>query len=59
MSIRYLALQVYEAIRNVDRLEKELGTAPLREQPRLEAELWKARKERDRLTAILEAKKKD
>ncbi len=63
MSIRYLAQELYRLTRRVDELEKSLkdlkerGAKPTPEWVRLEAELVEAKKERDRLRALLEAKK--
>ncbi|MBI4775430.1 MAG: hypothetical protein HY788_14875 [Deltaproteobacteria bacterium] len=57
MSIRHLALELYEAITRVAALEKRYENAPLEERSGIEAELWKARRDRDHLKKILEAKK--
>lgn len=62
MSIKDLALELYRLSRRVDELQKQLQGFRERGQPspewsRLEAELAEAVKERDRLRALLEAKK--
>lgn len=62
MSIKYLAQELYRLSRRVDELEKRLQAFRERGEPspewaRLEAELAEAVKERDRLRALLEAKK--
>jgi len=57
MSIRQPALQLHQAMANVAALEKRYENAPVEERPRIEAELWKARRDRDYLKRILEAKK--
>jgi hypothetical protein len=60
VAIRYLAEQLYQWTRKVQELEQALaalggGSHP--DRGRLEAELFAARKERDRYKALLEAKK--
>ena len=57
MSIRELAIRLYQAIAQVVALEKEYENAPVEERPRIEAELWKARRDRDDLKKVLQAKK--
>jgi chromosome segregation ATPase len=63
MSIRYLAQELYRLTRRVEELEaalkgfKERGEKPSPEWARLEVELAETRKERDRVRAVLEAKK--
>lgn len=61
MSVRYLAQELYRLTRTVDDLEKALhdleGHAAVSERARLETELRQARQERDRVRAVLEAKK--
>jgi hypothetical protein len=60
VSIRYVAEQLYLWTQKVKELERALaalgeGTHP--ERPRLEAELFRARKERDHYKSVLESKK--
>jgi hypothetical protein len=50
-------MQLYEAIKKVEELEKLLTQVEPKEKNGLEAELRAARQERDRLKKILEAKK--
>ncbi len=63
MSIRYLAQELYRLTRRVEELEKQLrgfkerGEKPSPQWAQVEAELAEAKKERDRLRAVLEAKK--
>ncbi len=61
MTIRFLAQELYRLTQKVEGLEAALkgqgDEAPLTERARLEAELMQARKEREHLRAVLEAKK--
>lgn len=63
MSIRFLAQELYRLTRRVEELQKTLkglkerGEKPSPEWIRLENELTEARKERDRVRSVLEAKK--
>jgi hypothetical protein len=60
LSIRYLAQELYRLTKKVEELERALaglgpGAAPARR--RLEAELRKARQDREHLHRLLESKK--
>ncbi len=61
MTIRFLAQELYRLTRKVEGLEAAVGAlgeeTSLVERTRLEAELMKARKEREQVRAVLEAKK--
>jgi len=57
LSIRYIAIELYKAIHKVEALENRLKHAGPRERGELEARLFVARKERDALKKVLEAKK--
>lgn len=61
MTIRFLAQELYRLTRKVEGLEAAVGAlgeeTSLAERTRLEAELMKARKEREQVRAVLEAKK--
>ncbi len=61
MTIRFLAQELYRLTRKVEGLEAAVGAlgeeTSLAERARLEAELMKARKEREQVRAVLEAKK--
>jgi hypothetical protein len=57
MSIRYLAIQLYQAIRKVGELERRLMQVGPNERSSVEAQLEAARRERDRLRKVLDAKK--
>ena len=59
MTIRYLAQELYRLTQKVEELERALAAwqgAP-EERARLEAELFQARKDRDHVRTVLEAKK--
>lgn len=57
MSIRLIAIDLYRAIKEVEKLEKELGNAPFEKRETLENELRKARAEQRQLRAMIDAKK--
>jgi len=61
MSVRYLAQELYRLTRTIEDLEKALkeleDKAAIPERVRVESELRQARQERDRVRAVLEAKK--
>jgi hypothetical protein len=61
VTIRFLAQELYRLTRKVEGLEAAVGAlgekTSLAERARLEAELMKARKEREQVRAVLEAKK--
>lgn len=60
MTIRYLAQELYRLTHRVEELERALaawGEGRLEERARLETELLQARKEQQRLRAVLESKK--
>lgn len=57
MSIHLIAIDLYRAIKEVEKLEKELGNAPFEKREALENELRKARAEKRQLRAMLDAKK--
>ncbi|MDI6854322.1 MAG: hypothetical protein QME75_12050 [Deltaproteobacteria bacterium] len=60
MSIRYLAEQLYHWTKKVKELEQalaSLGEGPHPDRAALEAQLFRARKERDHFRSVLEAKK--
>lgn len=61
MTIRFLAQELYRLTKKVEDLERALATwkegTPLTERARLEVELSQARQERDRVRAVLTAKK--
>ena len=61
MAVRYLAQELYRLTKRVEELEAGLAAmgqgTPAAARTRLETELLRARKERDRFRAMLEAKK--
>ena len=57
MSVRHLAVLLYEAIKKVEELEKLLMEVEPDGRNAVEIRLKAARRERDRLKKILEAKK--
>lgn len=59
MTIRYLAQELYRLTKKVAELEQTLAAfdGSAEDRARLEAELFKARKDRDHCRAVLEAKK--
>ena len=61
MSIRMLAVEVYRAIKEMERIEKEIARLPegSRDRDRLNLELMKARAHRDQMKAMLDGAKSD
>jgi hypothetical protein len=57
MSVRTLAQELYALERKVERLRHELEQAPLPRKDEVDLELIRATAERDRLRAVLQAKK--
>jgi hypothetical protein len=57
MSIRYLAIQLYEAEKRLDELKRRLRDASHDARAELQFEIHKAEKKRDLFRATLEAKK--
>ena len=57
MSIRMLARDLYDLEKEVERLEKELNSAPLKERPELKDRLRKVKADRDKLRRALEGSK--
>ena len=57
MPIRMIAQELYQLIRDVERLEKELKNVPFEQQANIKDLLRKAKAERDRVRAILDGKK--
>ncbi len=60
MTIRFLAQELYRLTRKVEELDAALaalGEGPASERSRLEAELFKARKDLAQARAVLESKK--
>lgn len=57
MSLRALALELYSLEKRVAELTRALTDAPSARQEDLELELLRAKAERDRLRAVLQAKK--
>ncbi|MFO8083612.1 MAG: hypothetical protein R6U27_04750 [Desulfobacterales bacterium] len=57
MSIRLIAKDLYQAIKEVERLEKKLENAPFEKREALENKLRKARAEERQIRNMLEAKK--
>lgn len=57
MSLRALAQELYKLEREVDRLRHELEQAPPPRKDEIDLELLRAIAERDRLRAVLRAKK--
>ena len=56
-TIRFLAQELYRLTRRVEDLEKALKDVSLKERPRLEAELFQARRDQEHFRGLLEAKK--
>jgi hypothetical protein len=54
MSIRLIARDLYRLQQGVDRLEKQLETAPFEQHVKLEEHLRKIKAERDRMRRILD-----
>ena len=57
MSIRMLARELYQALGEVQRLERELETAPVDKRMAIELALRRARAHHERLRRALEGKK--
>ena len=57
MSIRMIAQELYRLVREVRAIEKQILDAPAERQEELKDRLRKARAERDRMRASLDAKK--
>jgi len=57
MSIRLIAIELYRCQREVDRLEKELESAPVFEKDAVRERLRKARAARDRMRDMLDGQK--
>jgi hypothetical protein len=57
MSLRALALELYAVEQEVERLRRKLEQAPPSRQDEIDLELLRATAERDRLRAVLRAKK--
>lgn len=57
MSLRALAQELYALERKVERLRHELEQAPPPRRDEIDLELLQAKAERDRLRAVLRAKK--
>lgn len=57
MTVRMIAQELYQRIREVEELEKLLQETRLEKRPGVEERLRKAKAERNRLRAILESKK--
>jgi hypothetical protein len=57
MAVRNLAIQLYEAIKKVEELEKLLMQVEPDGRNAVEIQLKAARRERDRLKKVLDAKK--
>ena len=58
MSVRQLAQELYNLEREVERLRRELDQAPPSRRTEIELKLLQSTAERDRLRAVLQAKKK-
>ena len=57
MSIRLIAKDLYQLIRQVEQIEKQLKDAPLEQQDELRHRLRKVRAERDRMRRMLDGEK--
>ena len=57
MPIRMIAQELYRLIQEVEKLEKKLKGVPFEKQADIKDQLRKTKAERDRIHAILEAKK--
>ncbi len=57
MPIRMIAKELYEAIKVVEEIEKQIENAPFEKQQVLKDQLRKAKAERNRIRNILEGKK--
>lgn len=57
MPIRMIAKELYEAIKAVEKIEKQIAKAPFEKQQALKDQLRRAKAERNRIRNILEGKK--
>ena len=57
MPIRMIAKELYEAIKAVEKIEKQIAKAPMEKHEDLKDQLRKAKAERNRIRNILEGKK--
>ena len=57
MPIRMIAKELYEAIKAVEKIEKQIANAPFERQQALKDQLRRAKAERNRIRNILEGKK--
>lgn len=57
MSIRLIAKELYDCIREVDRLEKALERAPYEQKEKIGDELRKAKAQRDYIQRLLDGQK--
>lgn len=57
MPIRMIAKELYEAIKAVEKIEKQIENASFEKQQALKDQLRKAKAERNRIRNILEGKK--
>jgi len=57
MPIRMIAKELYDAIKAVEKIEKQIENAPLEKREDLKDQLRKAKAERNRIRNILEGKK--
>ena len=57
MSIRMIAKDFYQLIREVEKIEKQILNAPFEKQDELKDQLRKVRAERDRMRRILDGEK--
>ena len=56
-TIRFLAQELYRLTRRVEELERAVKGASLTDRPRLEAELFQARRDQEHYRSLLEGKK--
>ena len=57
MSIRLIAMELYECIKEVERLEKMIAETPYHRQAKLRDDLRKAKADRDRMRKCLDGGK--
>ena len=57
MPIRMIAKELYEAIKAVEKIEKQIENTPFEKREDLKDQLRKAKAERNRIRNILEGKK--
>ena len=57
MPIRMIAKELYEAIKAVEKIEKQIEKAPFKKRADLKDQLRRAKAERNRIRNILEGKK--